>query len=152
MKSVNFIIASFIFALSSASVAQPSGVECRLEAKKDGLEFKWGDGKVVKLESSAFMSGSDFIKAIARDPKDPNSPGKYEIDLLHSESGKKKFRDVANQDRARGYCIVFESTILQCYDFPPEVKGLYEKGSSIYGPFSKAEAEKLAVAINNSLH
>lgn len=150
MKATTFSSTFFTVLFSSVSFAA-STLEYRLETKEGGVAFKTNDGTTLKLESSAFLSGRDFVKAVVRDPKNPNSPGKFDVDLLHSESGKKKFREVANRDRERSYCVVFESVIWQCYGFPPEVKGLYENGSSISAPLSKLQAKKLAAEINASI-
>lgn len=42
--------------------------------------------------------------------------------------------------------------VLQCYALAPKLAALYEQGGTIYGPFSKAEAEGLAHDIKSTLH
>jgi hypothetical protein len=46
---------------------------------------------------------------------------------------------------------VFKEIVLQCYAVAPKIAALYEQGGTIYGPFSKMEAEDLARQINGTL-
>ena len=92
----------------------------------------------------------DFAKAAVVQSKNPNSPGTYDVEVLHNAQGKVKFRAVADADRERTYCVIFRSVVRTCSAFAPPVKGLYDRGSTIYG-LNKADAEKLAAEINASL-
>ena len=47
--------------------------------------------------------------------------------------------------------MVFKEIVLQCYALAPKLAALYEQGGTIYGPFSKTEAEDLARQIKGSL-
>jgi hypothetical protein len=148
MKSVLFLMLNLAFV---TPVIAGGKIEYRLEAITGGFPFKWSsqvDGgaadKPKMLESDPFVTGDDFnsfqIKKLKSPPSKPNT---YEIELVHNELGRKKFRSIANKNRERSYCVLIGTEIFQCYSFPPEMKGLWEKSSSIYGPFSKDQAEKL---------
>jgi hypothetical protein len=138
-------------ALSGTAVAAEPGLEYRFRSQ-DGVEFKWRDGKVEKLDSQPFMVAADFGNAIPIKSTNPNVPGAFEIDLVHNKPGKEKYRATAKADLAREYCVVFKDAVLQCFALAPKLAGLYEQGGTIYGPFSKAEAEGLAREIKNTLH
>jgi hypothetical protein len=137
-------------ALASAASAASLGLEYRFKAQ-DGVEFKSRDGKVEKLERQPFMATSDFVNAVAIKSTNPNAPGSFEIDLVHNKPGKQKYRATAKTDQTRDYCVVFNDVVLQCYALAPKLTALYEHGGTIYGPFSKAEAEDLARQIKSSL-
>ena len=79
-------------------------------------------------------------------------PGAFEIDLVHNKPGTEKYRATAKTVSTREYCVVFKNTVLQCYALAPKLAGVYEQGGTIYGPFSKAEAEGLARDIKSTLH
>jgi hypothetical protein len=138
-------------ALSGTAVAAEPGLEYRFKSQ-DGVEFKWRDGKVERLDPQPFMVAADFGNAIPIKSTNPNVPGAFEIDLVHNKPGKQKYRATAKADLAREYCVVFKDTVLQCYALAPKLAGLYEQGGTIYGPFSKTEAEGLAREIKNTLH
>ena len=137
-------------ALTSAAAASGPGLEYRFKAP-DGAEFKWRDGKVEKLERQPFMMTTDFGNAIAIKSTNPNAPGAFEIDLVHNKPGKQKYRATAKTVPPREYCAVFNEVVLQCYALAPKLAGLYEHGGTVYGPFSKAEAEDLVRQINRLL-
>ena len=137
-------------ALASAAAASGPGLEYRFKTQ-DGVEFKCRDGKVEKLERQPFMVTSDFGNAIAIKSTNPNAPGSFEIDLVHNKPGKQKYRATAKTEQPREYCTVFNDVVLQCYVLAPKLAVFYEHGGTIYGPFSKAEAEDLARQINRSL-
>src|SRR5262245_45435148 len=139
-----------LIALASAAAAASPGLEYRFKAL-DGVEFKWRDGKVEKLERQPFMVAGDFGNAMAIKSTNPNSPGSFEIDIVHNKPGKQKYRATAKSDQAREYCVVFNEVVLQCYALAPKIAALYEQGGTIYGPFSKTEAEDLTRQINRSL-
>jgi len=139
-----------LIALASAAVAANPGLEYRFKAA-DGVEFKWRDGKVERLEREPFMVASHFGNAIAIKSTNPNSPGSFEIDIVHNKPGKQKYRGAAKSDQTREYCVVFNEVVLQCYALAPRIAALYEQGGTIYGPFSKTEAEDLTRQINRSL-
>jgi hypothetical protein len=82
----------------------------------------------------------------------PKLLGAFEIDLVHSKSGKQKYRTTAKAYRNEEYCVMFNEVVLQCYALPPHVAALYESGCTIYGPFSKVEAGDLTHQINSTLH
>jgi hypothetical protein len=147
-RGLGVLVASLAL-VSVASAAGP-GLEYRFKAQ-DGVEFKWRDGKVEKLERQPFMVASDFGNAIAIKSTNRNSPGSFEIDIVHNKPGKQKYRATANVDFAREYCVVFKEIVLQCYALAPKLAALYEQGGTIYGPFSKTEAEDLARQIKGSL-
>src|SRR5262245_13703044 len=137
-------------AVASVDSAAGPGLEYRFKAP-DGAEFKWRDGKVEKLERQPFMVASDFGNAIAIKSTNRNSPGSFEIDIVHNKPGKQKYRATAKVDLTREYCVVFKEIVLQCYALAPKLAALYEQGGTIYGPFSKTEAEDLAREIKGSL-
>jgi hypothetical protein len=138
------------FALTSIASAAGPGLEYRFKAQ-DGAEFKWRDGKVEKLERQPFMVASDFGNAIAIKSTNRNSPDSFEIDIVHNKPGKQKYRATAKVDLTREYCVVFKEIVLQCYALAPKLAALYEQGGTIYGPFSKTEADDLARQIKGSL-
>jgi len=138
-------------ALTGTAVAAEPGLEYRFKSQ-DGVEFKWRDGKLEKLDRQPFMVAADFGNAIPIKSTNRNVPGAFEIDLVHNRPGKEKYRATAKADLAREDCVVFKDTVLQCYALAPKPAGLYEQGGTIYGPFSKAEAEGLAREIKNTLH
>ena len=138
-------------ALTGTAAAVEPGLEYRFKAQ-DGVAFKWRDGKVEKLERQPFMVASDFGNVIPIKSTNPKAPGAFEIDLVHNKPGKEKYRATAKADLPREYCVVFKDTVLQCYALAPKLAGLYEQGGTIYGPFSKAEAEGLAREIKSTLH
>jgi hypothetical protein len=145
-RGLGVLVASL--ALASVASAAGPGLEYRFKAQ-DGVEFKWRDGKVEKLERQPFMVASDFGNAMAI--RSPSSPGSFEIDIVHNKPGKQKYRATAKVDLAREYCAVFKEVVLQCYALAPRLAALYEQGGTIYGPFSKMEAEDLARQIKGSL-
>jgi hypothetical protein len=138
------------FALATAASAENPGLEYRFKAR-DGLEFKWRDGKGETLDRQPFMVAADFGNAIAIKSTNPKLPGGFEIDLVHNTAGKQKYRATTNADRGEEYCVVFNEIVLQCYALPPKVAALYERGCTIYGPFSKGEADDLTRQINRTL-
>jgi hypothetical protein len=136
-------------AVATAAAASP-GLEYRFKAL-DGVDFKWRNGKVEKLEREPFMVAADFGNAIAIKSTNPNSPGSFEIDIVHNKPGKQKYRASAKMDHTREYCVVFMEIVLQCYAIAPKIAALYEQGGTLYGPFSKTEAEDLTRQIIRSL-
>ena len=137
------------FALATAVSAASPGLEYRFKAR-EGLEFKWRDGKTETLEREPFMVASDFGNVIAIKSTNPKLFGAFEIDLVHSKSGKQKYRTTAKVHRYEEYCVMFNEVVLQCYALPPHLAALYESGCTIYGPFSKVEAGDLTHQINSS--
>ena len=150
MRHCLYIAVGWLVLANAASAGGPT-LEYRFKAP-DGVEFKWRDGRVEKLDRQPFMVASDFGNAIPIKSTNPNAPGTFEIDLVHNKPGKEKYRATAKTDFAREYCAVFKDTVLQCYALAPKLAGLYEQGGTIYGPFSKAEAEGLARDIKSTLH
>ena len=120
-------------------------------AASPGLEFKWGDGKSETLERQPFMVASDFGNAIAIKSTNPNARGAFEIDLVYNKPGKQKYRATAKADQTLEYCAIFNDVVLQCYTLTPDVIPLYSHGGTIYGPFSKTEAEVLTHQIRRAL-
>ena len=148
-----------ILASSRASASSPS-IEYRLKAVKDGTSFKWSrqilrkdaPAKTEILEKTPFLSNRDIRSAEVRSLKSPPSdPNRYEVELLHTIEGIKKFDAVANNDRDREFCLIVGEEIYQCSSFPPEQKGLWDKSTKIYGPFLKENAEKLVSVINKAV-
>jgi hypothetical protein len=137
-------------ALTGAAAAASPGLEYRFKAL-DGVDFKWRDGEVEKLEREPFMVASDFGNAIAIKSTNPNAPGSFEIDIVHNKPGKQKYRASAKVGHPREYCVVFKEIVLACYAVAPKIAALYEQGGTIYGPFSKTEAEDLTRQIIRSL-
>jgi hypothetical protein len=137
-------------ALASAAAAASPGLEYRFKAL-DGVEFKWRDGQVEKLERQPFMVAAHFGNAIAIKSTNRSAPGSFEIDIVHNKPGKHQYRATANIDQTREYCVVFKEIVLQCYAVAPKIAALYEQGGTIYGPFSKTEAEDGARQINGTL-
>ncbi|MBI5848679.1 MAG: hypothetical protein HZB31_12180 [Nitrospirae bacterium] len=139
------------------TTAAPNGeavVEYRLESmhgQEPSKTFQWRDGsRSVKTETQPFMAISDF--RVARTvPTGRNSPGNYSVELIHTKSGAKKFREVADRDRQRQFSILVDSRIVQSYAFPPAQKKVYDRGTTLYGPFTKTEAASLARRINASI-
>ena len=113
------------------------------------MEFKWRDGKVEKLDRYPFMVASDFGNAIPTNST--SARGSFEVDIVHNKPGKEKFRATAEANSPRAYRVVFKDTVLQCFALAPKFAGLYEQGGTIYGPFSKAEAEGLVREIKSTL-
>jgi hypothetical protein len=140
-----------LLAFAGTASAADTRLEYRFKAK-DGVDFKWRDGKVEKLEAQPFMATSDFGNAIAIKSTNPNAPGAFEIDLVHNRPGKQKYRARAKTEAAREYCVLFNDVVMQCYALAPRLATLYEGGGTIYGPFSKTEAQELARKINLALH
>ncbi len=136
--------------------ARPAGagvdtLEYRLEASSGhgpSETFHWRDGsKSLELELHPFLTTSDF-QAAKVVSAGLNTPGRYSVELIHTKSGAKKYREVADQDREREFAILVDGKIVQSYAFPPEQKGVYDRGTTIYGPFIKAEAAALVRRIN----
>ena len=131
-----------------------------LRAKEGGNKFQWSrmiggskiSEKIELLEAEPFLTNSDFkiakIKKLKSPPSDPNS---FEVEILYSDAGKKKYVSIANKDRSRGYCFLFENEVFQCNAFPPEMKGLWDKSFSIYGPFNKLQSEDFAKKLNQAI-
>jgi hypothetical protein len=143
--------AAMLFVVATdANTAWAQGLELRLIAK-DGVPFKWAEGKEEYLGQLPFMTAPDFGKAVAVDARNPNQPGKFNVEISHTAIGRAKYRAVANADRDREFCVVFEALIRQCESFPPRIKGLYEKRTIIFGGFARKEAEDLARRINRTL-
>src|ERR1700730_5270451 len=146
-----FYIAVGGLALANAASAGGPTLEYRFKVP-DGVEFKWRDGKVEKLDRQPFMVTSDFGNAIAIKSTNPKAPDAFEIDLVHNKPGKQKYRARAKAEQPREYCALFNDVVLQCYALAPQLAALYEGGGTIYGPFSKTEAQEMARKINLALH
>jgi hypothetical protein len=58
---------------------------------------------------------------------------------------------MATRVRTLEYCAIFNDVVLQCYTLTPDVIPLYSRGGTIYGPFSKTEAEVLTHQIKRTL-
>lgn len=129
--------------------AQETGLEYRLE-KKIGMPLDLADGTTKFFHELPFMTAKDFSNAVAVKSNNPNSPGTYDVEVLHNATGKVTFRAVADADRERSYCVVFRSIVRGCAGFAPPTKGIYDRGSTIYG-MTKDAAEELAGEINRSL-
>ena len=82
---------------------------------------------------------------------EPNARGAFEIDLVYNKPGKQKYRATAKADQTLEYCAIFNDVVLQCYTLTPDVIPLYSRGGTIYGPFSKTEAEVLTHQIRRTL-
>jgi hypothetical protein len=147
-RPIAVLVASL--ALAGAAAAASPGLEYRFKAL-DGVDLKWRDGKVEKLEREPFMVAADFANAIAIKSTNPHSPGSFEIDVVHNNPGKQKYRASAKMDHTREYCVIFKEVVLQCYAVAPKIAALYEQGGTIDGPFSETEAGDLTSQINRSL-
>ncbi|MBI1875081.1 MAG: hypothetical protein HYS05_14495 [Acidobacteria bacterium] len=145
-----------IAAVWIALEARPAGagvdtLEYRLEVSPGqgpSETFQWRDGsKSLELELHPFLTTSDFqtAKVVSAGL---NTPGRYSVELIHTKSGAKKYREVADKDRERQFSILVDGKIVQSYSFPPEQKGVHDRGNTIYGPFTKAEAVTLVRRIN----
>jgi hypothetical protein len=77
----------------------------------------------------------------------PNKPDTFEIELVHSDDGIKKYTAVANKDRERSFCVVIGGEIYQCSGFTPKVKGLWNKSAKIHGPFTREKADHLVTVL-----
>ena len=135
----------------AAASAQPqdAGLEYRIE-KKVGTPLDFADGTSKFFHELPFMTAKDFSKAVVIKSRNPNTPGTFDVEVLHTAQGKMKFRAVADADRERSYCVVFRTMVRGCAGFAPPVKDIYDRGSMIYLK-TRAEAEKLADEINASL-
>lgn len=148
------ILASLVFvfgcfALTSAAVpADASGLEYRFKAP-DGVEYRSRAGATEKLENQPFMSGPDFSNAIEIKS---NTRSTFEIDIVHNQKGKQKYRANVESGEPREYRILFNETVLQCNVLETEFPALYAKGGTIYGPFTKPEAVDLTTQINRTMH
>ena len=148
----NWLLVSITaLALSSTEGNAGPGIEYRFKVP-DGLEFKWRDGKVERLEGQPFMITSDFANAMAIKSTNPNAPASFEIDIVHNEVGTRKYRAITKFAPPREYCVLFQKVVLQCYAIIPRLASLYEQGGTIYGPFSRSEAIDLTAQINELLH
>jgi preprotein translocase subunit SecD len=155
MKILSVILLTIFFSLF-AFATKAMKLEYRLVAKSGGQEFKWSrqvaggqNAKPKFLDSQPFFSNADFSSFVIKAAKSPpNALNTYEVELRHSTNGRKKFAEIANQDRDRTYCVVIGNEIYQCLTFTPEVKGLWDQSTPIYGPFSKDQAQKLVNELN----
>jgi hypothetical protein len=151
---VIFLVASLMLQTPVRS-ASAGVLEYRLEISAPeqgpGQTFKWrNEPKQVELERRPFMTAADFQLAKVI-PAGRVAPGRYGIELIHSAAGVKKYRRVADRDRERQFSILVDGQIVQSYAFPPPQKGLYERGNTIYGPFTKSDATALANRINAAI-
>jgi len=132
---------------------RPTGfLEYRLEAiqSRPSQKFTWSDGsKTLELETRPFMTISDISRA--RISPALQTPQRYSIDLIHTRQGAEKFRNVANRDRNRSVSILVDGKIVQGYGFPPEQKEVYDRGATIYGPFTLEQATALARKISAAI-
>jgi hypothetical protein len=150
MKCIAFVVALNL-GFSVAAGADEPGLEYRLNVK-DGRPFQWAnDSKEELLSPLPFMTSADFAGAVAKKSTNPNTPGDWEVELTHTAVGRAKFGAVADSDRNREYCLLFRSMIWQCAAFPPGVKGVYDRGTTITHSFSRADAEKMAAEIRKNL-
>ena len=153
MLGIQFFVA-FLLAISAIQTAQAEdgGIEYRLEVK-DGVPFHTHEGKEFLLAPLPFMTGADVVRVDVLKSKSPDlaAEGIHDVELVHSPVGKAKFRAVADADRTREFCILFHEEIVQCYAFPPVGRDIYDRATSIYGKFSKADAEKFAADIRRTL-
>jgi hypothetical protein len=108
--------------------------------------------KVEVLEAQPFLTNSDFkIAKMKKLKSPPNDPNNFEIELIYSDFGRTKYISIANKDRGREYCFLFENEVFQCQAFPPEMKGLWYKSFSIHGPFNKLKARDLVKKLNQAM-
>jgi hypothetical protein len=135
--------------VAGIAAAQDAGLEYRLE-KKIGTPLDFADGSTKFFHQLPFMTGKDFAKAVVVKSRNPNTPGTFDVEVLHNAIGKVKFRAVADADRERSYCVVFRAVVRGCAGFAPPMKDIYDRGSTLYGMTDSA-AEKLAAEINRSL-
>lgn len=130
-------------------------VEYRLETKSGGQKFEWShevaggaNAAARNLEGEAFMSNADFVSFGVKSLQSSSSKSNvFEVELVHSEKGRKKFASVANKGRERGYCVIIGNEIYQCLGFAPITKSLWDKSTSVYGPFSEEQANRLKAAL-----
>ncbi len=128
---------------AAAAHAADSGLEYRLKVS-DGVPFAFDHAEEQYFSPLPFMTAVDFESVRAHKSDNPNTPGDWEIELTHTAIGRAKFRAVADADRSREFCLVFHGTLYQCDAFPPVMKGVYDKGLTIYGGLTPAMATKLA--------
>ncbi len=120
-----------------------TGLEYRLKVQ-DGVPFAFDHSEEQYFGRHPFMTAKDFASVAAGKSKNPNTPGDWEIELTHTAVGREKFHAVADADRSREFCLVFHGALYECQAFPPDVKGVYDKGITVTGNFDRAKAEKLA--------
>jgi hypothetical protein len=142
------------------AIGEFNPVHIYLRAKQGGNNFKWSklvggaieSKKIETLETEPFLTNADFKEVKIVELKSPPSlPNSFEIELFFSEAGKNKYTAIANKDRDREYCLLFENEVYQCSAFPPASKGLWDKSFSIYGPFTKTKAEELSLKFKKAI-
>jgi preprotein translocase subunit SecD len=139
-------LASLLFTagLAFGALAQDTGLEYRLKVKEgEGVPFAFDHAEEQYFARRPFITAGDFASVTARLSKNPNTPGEWEVVLTHTPAGRMKFRAVANADRSREFCLVLHRRLHLCEAFPPEVKGLYDRGVTVTGNFDRAKAQKL---------
>jgi hypothetical protein len=145
-----FLCTALVFGAVSAACAQCTGPEYRLKTK-DGVPFAFDHAEEQFFSPHPFMTAADFASVSARKSKNPNTPDNWEVVLTHTPNGRVKLRAVADADRSREFCLVFQRTLYFCEAFPPVMKGVYDKDRSVTGNFDKAKAEKLAADMRREI-
>ena len=113
--------------------------------------FQWHDSaKTVELETRPFLTLSDFQNAKVI-PAGTNTPGKFSVEIFHTKTGARKFRETADKDRNRLFSIVFDGKIVQSYSFPPEQMKVHDTDNTIYGPFSHNDAMTIVHRIQEAI-
>jgi hypothetical protein len=131
-------------ALADSRFTPPTGLELRLK-QNDGVPFAFDHADEEYFSPLPFMTAKDFAReVIVRKSKNPNTPDDWEIVLSYTDVGRAKFRAVADADRTREFCLIFQEKLYHCEAFPPVQKGLYDKGIVLSDRYRREKAEKIA--------
>lgn len=145
------LTAAILVLLSVTAGAGPRAeIELRLEAKSDGVGYKYADGTERQLERWTVLRTADLARATARPTRNPNNRGEYEVELLYSRAGAMRYVTVGDADRGRSYCVLVDDVIDHCAAFPPEQKAIYDRGDRLMDRPSDA-ARKLARRIDEAI-
>ena len=137
-------------AATAASAARPRARISLQGARRARIQM---GGRQERDARAAALHGRSGLRQRNRDQIDEPErfAARSKMDLVHNKPGKQKYRATANADQTLEYCAIFNDVVLQCYTLTPDVIPLYWRGGTIYGPFSKTEAEVLTHQIRRTL-
>jgi hypothetical protein len=133
-----------------AQKSEGQGPEYRLRTR-EGVPFAFDNSEARTFSPLPFITPKDFASVSVRRSNNPNDPGRFEVVLTHTRLARAKFRAVADADRGREYCLIFQRRVYQCFAFAPVQKGVYDKGIVVYAIPTRREADELANAMRREL-
>lgn len=133
-----------------AATKAPAAFEVRLEARQGGEPFSFADGHKVMLEPVALLEPRHFSSIEMRGTRNPNTPGTFEIEAVHSERGRQRLQAAAGFARERRTCVLRQGVVQSCSGFAPAPRHIYDRGQVMQVP-SQSEARAVAARLERAI-